>query len=139
MQAMRESTQFSVWEAAFHRSISGEEAVLVKGQEFTTLMRSTQGEGHDMGKQRVRWPSCLGALGACPSLLSRDNSRGILQQDKGVSLQLKVVEQLAKLMADVTASTVVCGKKEKEVFVGGKGFGVPDVVAKHMVVMVSCF
>lgn len=124
---MRESTQLSAWEAAFHRSIPGEEAVLVKGQGFTSLM-CTQGEGQDVGKQRVRCPFCLGALGACPSLLGRNNSRGTLQQDKGVSLQLKVVEQLAKLMGDVTAATVVSGRKGKEVFVGWKGFGVSDVV-----------
>lgn len=55
----------------------------------------------------------LGALGACPSLLGRDNSRGTLQQDEGVSLQLKVVEQLAKLMGDVTAATVVWQKGKR--------------------------
>lgn len=75
-----------------------------------------------------------GSLG--PSMLGRDNFRGTLQQGKGLSLQWKVVEQLPKLMEVMTAAIGVCGRSGKEVFVGGKGFEVSDVVAKHMVVMV---
>lgn len=56
-----------------------------------------------------------GSLG--PSLLGRDNSRGTLQQGKGASLQIKVVQQLANLMGDVTAATDVCGRSAEEVFV----------------------
>lgn len=56
-----------------------------------------------------------------------------MQQDKGVSLPWKVVELLAKITSDVTAATRVCGRGGKE---GGRVFGVSDVVAKHMLVMV---
>lgn len=75
-----------------------------------------------------------GSLG--PSMLDRDNPRGTLQQHKGVSLQWKVVELLAKMMREMTATTGMCGRGGKEVFVGVKGIGVSDVVAKHIVVMV---
>lgn len=75
-----------------------------------------------------------GSLG--PRMLVSDNPRGTVQQDKGVSLQCRVVELLAKIMREMTAATGVCGRGGKEVFVEAKGFGVSDVVAKHMMVMV---
>lgn len=81
-----------------------------------------------------------GSLGR--SMLGRDNSRGTLSlwggvyHCKGPSLQWKVVEQLAKLMGDVTAATGVCGRSGKEVFVEGKGFEMSGVLAKHVVFVV---
>lgn len=74
---MRESAQFSACEASFHGSIAGQEAVLVEGQGFTSLMLSTQGEEQNMGERRVRWPSCLGALE--PG--SKHAGQGQLQRD----------------------------------------------------------
>lgn len=74
-----------------------------------------------------------GSLGA--SVLGRDNSRGPCSRTR-VYVQWKVVERLAKIMGDMTAATDMCGRGGKEVFVGRKGFGVSDAVAKHMLVMV---
>lgn len=47
------------------------------------------------------------------------------------------MEKLAKLMGDVAAATSVCGRSVEELFAGGKGFGVADAVAKHMVMRVG--
>lgn len=132
---MRESARFSACEASFHRSIIEQEALLVKGQGFTSLLvLGGQGEGQDTAEQRVRWLSCLRGLGAwVQARWAGTTAEGPCSR---VSLWWKVVEQLAKLMGDVTAVPGVCGRSGKEVFVGGKGFGVLDVLVRHMVVMV---
>ena len=49
------------------------------------------------------------------------------------------MEKLAKLMEDVAAATGVCGRSVREVFAGGKCFGVAGTVAKHTVVMAVMF